>query len=197
MNNLVKVNIYTNYGTVVSSAFLANDDEVEDYKQLDGIEISFGELEGKHSDVFGEFKSDNMTVTELSEDESGTIEKHFGKHISGIYIFDYVEVAELFFNSFRLFESSISESINLQLDNALRKQVVANKSYINDLSQVHYYHIVDMVADTIPLKSLKAWEEILEDRSLNDKEQASFNQLVSTVLEQWIKDNTHKQGDEA
>lgn len=76
---LYKFSWESNYA-LISGLFLATEEEI---KELIGKELILGEIEGKHSDVYGTFEESDIEEIPVSEDYIKETEKVFGRTILG------------------------------------------------------------------------------------------------------------------
>ena len=86
--NLVNINVYGegyySGSSYEESIFLLEEDYKELGKDLDGIEVHLGELDGKHSEVYGE-----VEVEIITEEMQKTY--NFNKNNDGEELFDVIE----------------------------------------------------------------------------------------------------------
>lgn len=71
--------------------FIADEQEVE--KSI-GQEVYFGEVLGKHSEVYGDLKEGDISEIEIPEDVVSILESKLGKTISGYNPLVYLEGEE-------------------------------------------------------------------------------------------------------
>lgn len=76
----------------IESLFFATEEQIE--KML-GAEINFGEVLGKHSEVYGTVEREDLEEIILSEDVLKELHFVFGKHICGYNPLDYIEDIDL------------------------------------------------------------------------------------------------------
>lgn len=72
----------------VESVFIA---EEENVKKLIGKEVYFGEVLGKHSEIYGILKNEDLKI--MSEDQGLIVklENFFGEAIAGLNPLDYIK----------------------------------------------------------------------------------------------------------
>lgn len=90
MKKLYKFNWDCRYGNI-EGLFIADEKEV---KNIIGKEIYFGEVLGKHSDVYGEIEQEEITEIKASKEFIQEAEKIFGSTICGYNPIDYLEDEE-------------------------------------------------------------------------------------------------------
>lgn len=80
---------YWDYGRmgVVEGVFIAEEQQVKD---AIGQELWFGEILGKHSEVYGILREKDITEKEISNEALQEIKKIFGNDISGYNPLDYL-----------------------------------------------------------------------------------------------------------
>ena len=83
-------NFYWDCGRMgeLTGLFVATEEEIED---IIGKEIYFGEILGKHSEIFGKIKSGDITKVDLDSETVTKVSKVLGIVWSGHYPFDYIE----------------------------------------------------------------------------------------------------------
>lgn len=86
MENLYKFQYDFNYG-VVEGLFLAEESEIQ---KITGTEICFGEVLGKHSDIFVDIEEDDFEKIKISKKAILELKNIFGNTISGYNPFDYI-----------------------------------------------------------------------------------------------------------
>lgn len=72
----------------VKGMFIADEKEVE---QAIGNEVSFGEILGKHSDIYGTLEDGEITEVVVSESTLEEMEEVLGRNISGYNPLDYIK----------------------------------------------------------------------------------------------------------
>ena len=89
--DLVLVNYYEDFGRsgILEGMFICTKGELE---SLNGEYIVFGEVLGKHSDVYSDEVYQHCKIKETTKTEMDMLVKLFGVgSISGYYPFDYIE----------------------------------------------------------------------------------------------------------
>ena len=59
-----------------------------------GKEIYFGEILGKHSDVYGTLEEQDLKAIDLPEESINMLVSHIGTHLSGYNPLDYIMCSE-------------------------------------------------------------------------------------------------------
>ena len=78
-------------GGNVEGLFFATEQELE---KIIGKEIIFGEILGKHSDVYGTLEKDEIQEIKLSQETLLELYNYFGETISGYNPLDYLSENE-------------------------------------------------------------------------------------------------------
>lgn len=72
----------------VEGMFIAEEKEVQN---IIGKEVYFGEILGKHSEVYGTIEKDEIQEIQVSETTIKEMEEVIGRNISGYNPLDYIE----------------------------------------------------------------------------------------------------------
>ena len=75
-------------GGDVEGLFVEDSDVVEN---AIGSDVYFGEICGKHSDVYGTLDEEDLTVVSEDQEKISWLEDILGRSISGYNPFDYIE----------------------------------------------------------------------------------------------------------
>lgn len=160
---LVDITVRTNYGTKIESRFLATERDIQNHKTLIGRTLDFGEYEGKHSEVEGEFREEDMTVADISPTAAQVILDNVGKRIAGENLFDFFNVYENFYEPLYVIKKNLEKVLSTQafeeLEDTISKQPNAQKKD----GKYDTFRYMDQLEKQLPLAGLEKWSEQLED----------------------------------
>lgn len=156
MMKIINADCYTNYGTVISSKIIGTDDDVKDFEALVGKTIGFGEYEGKHSDVEGQIRLEDIRTTAIPEEDARVLLNHIGKRISGEDYFNYYDVGEEHYGVLAAIVGALSDD----LKDKVATWVQANNRYVREVSD---YNRVDALGKLLPFHLILEWEKELEE----------------------------------
>ncbi len=77
MKYLCRYTIEMRRSSDISGVFVLTEDEHNQLKELEGVDINFGEISGKHSEVHVEFENDDIEVVSILPEEIDWFEKLF------------------------------------------------------------------------------------------------------------------------
>lgn len=174
---LLTVTCDTNYGPTVVSKVLVNDEELKDYQALVGRTIDFGELEGKHTEVYGMIVESGLKVVEMPEEEAIILEKHLGKRISGEDLFAYCHPEEEFEELFDRLLESLDAMVLMEF-----KQKAADFYERKDpLNEVPIYFVKLLTVSKVPFYKLAEWDKEYQE-NLGEDEPLS-KEVVEGIVE--------------
>lgn len=181
------------YYTPFKSVFIATKEEIEFIQGLEGINIDFGELEGKHSDVSGTIRKKNIKTQELTTGEAEVLIKYIGKQISGPVVLDYIILDELFYKFVdTLVVPTMNEIMKPEYYKWLEEYLINQGKNIqidrDGEYQFYAYHYDNAILETLGTQTIVEWNNKIKD-GLVEKDLEEFKEVLLEVIQKIKKTN--------